>query len=212
MPSWNIHLEAGKRLAKKLHFTSREKREFLLGCLLPDVNNGYVNHPSVVKEHRKTHYAYDEKSSLNFYAENKRQVDEKQPIYLGYIFHLFTDGFFNYDFFHRAKRAPGVKDLSFEAKNDLKHHDIWIFDTKYHHELDIPEAEFSEYTKKANQIAVIDINEQDLAELVQIMRDDALNDFIEGEDYQFYTEAELEDLTNRAVEGFAEQYLGEPYA
>ena len=212
MPSWNIHLEAGERLAKKLKLTHKEKQEFLLGCLLPDINNGYVNNPAVIKEHRKTHYAYDEKSSLNFYAENKRQVDEKQPIFLGYIFHLFTDGFFNYEFFHRAKRDENIKDLSHEAKNDIKHHDYWLFDTKYHHELDIPESEYKDYIKKANQINVVDINETDLGEIVKIMHDDALNDFVEGEEYLFYTEAELEELMNRMVEGFSEQYLGENYA
>lgn len=212
MPSWNIHLEAGDRLTQKLRFTSREKQEFLLGCLLPDVNNGYVNHPSVVKDHSKTHYAYDEKSSLNFYAENRRQVDEKRPIYLGYIFHLFTDGFFNYDFFHRAKHDPKYTNLSFDAKNSLKHHDFWLYDTKYHHELAIEKSEYPIYITKANQIAAVDIDEHDLAELIQILHDDALNDFIEGDDYRFYTESELDDLMNRMIEGFAEQYLGESYA
>lgn len=184
----------------------------MLGCLLPDINNGYVNHPSVVKEHSKTHYAYDEKSSLNFYAENKRQVDEKQPIYLGYIFHLFTDGFFNYDFFHRAKHDPRLVSLSFDSKNDIKHHDFWLYDTKFHHELDIARPDYQTYIKKANQLAVVDITENDLSELIQILHDDTLNDFIEGESYRFYTEEELNDLMTRAIEGFTEQYLGESYA
>ena len=98
MPGWNVHLEAGERLAKKLKFSGKKRKEFLLGCLLPDINNGYVNHVKTKKEHKETHYAYDQKSSLNFYAENKSEIDKKTPIYLGYLLHLYTDGFFNYDF------------------------------------------------------------------------------------------------------------------
>ncbi len=33
MPSWNIHLEAGNRIAKKLRFNKKEKQEFLFGRL-----------------------------------------------------------------------------------------------------------------------------------------------------------------------------------
>ena len=42
MPGWNIHLEAGNRLANKLKFSAPKRKEFLLGCLLPDINNGYI--------------------------------------------------------------------------------------------------------------------------------------------------------------------------
>ena len=66
MPSWNIHLEAGERVAKKLKFTKLAKKEFLLGCILPDINNGYINKVKRRKHHEETHYAYDQKSSLNF--------------------------------------------------------------------------------------------------------------------------------------------------
>ena len=212
MPSWNIHLEAGERLADKLHFSGDKRREFLLGCLLPDINNGYVNHPEIVKKHSETHYAYDQKSSLNFYAENKRQIDAKNPIYLGYIFHLFTDGFFNYDFFHRAKHDPSIGHLDKEQKNDIKHHDFWLYDTKIHHELDIPPEEISHYVSIANQINPVEINDADLAELIQIMIDDSINDPFEDDEYQFYTEHEIAELLDRTIEGFSEQYLGEDYA
>ena len=62
MPSWNIHLEAGKRLQKKLKFSGMKQKEFLLGCLLPDINNGYINKVKKKKEHSETHYAYDQKA------------------------------------------------------------------------------------------------------------------------------------------------------
>ena len=85
MPSWNIHLEVGERLADKLKFAGKKRKEFLLGCLLPDINNGYINHVEIEKPHELTHFAYDEKSSLNFYAKYKREVDKREPIFLGYF-------------------------------------------------------------------------------------------------------------------------------
>ena len=57
MPSWNTHLEAGNRLADKLKLKGKEREEFLLGCLLPDINNGYVNKVKTIKDHNETHYA-----------------------------------------------------------------------------------------------------------------------------------------------------------
>ena len=104
MPGWNIHLEAGERVASKLKFTKLSKKEFLLGCILPDINNGYINKVKKRKQHEETHYAYNQKSSLNFYAENRDKIRERDPIFLGYLFHLYTDGFFNYDFYRTIKR------------------------------------------------------------------------------------------------------------
>ena len=212
MPSWNIHLEAGERLADKLQLKGDARREFMFGCLVPDINNGYVNHPCELREHAETHYAYDQKSSLNFYAENRAAVDDKIPIYLGYIFHLFTDGFFNYDFFHRVKSVPELAERSYDGKNEVKHHDFWLYDTKFHHELDIPEAEYEKFAEKASALPRVDVKGADVAELVQIMHDDKLNDHVEGDKYWFYTEAELDALMERMIEGFSEQYLGEEYA
>lgn len=212
MPSWNIHLEASERLADKLKFADEERREFLLGSLLPDINNGYINNPKIVKEHSVTHYAHDKKSSLNFYAENKRQVDAKNPIYLGYIFHLFMDGFYNYDFFHRANHDTRTMTLDYDEKNKIKHHDLWILDDKLHHVLNFSADRLDHYVILANQINPVEIVRSDLEEVLKIIDEDILNDIYKGEPYQFYTEEELYDLMDRAIEGFTEQYLGEDYA
>ena len=106
MPGWNIHLEAGSRLADRLKLSGRARKKFLLGCLLPDINNGYINKVKIEKPHEETHYAYDQKSSLNFYANYKTEIDQQDPICLGYLLHLYTDGYFNYNFYHNIKRSP----------------------------------------------------------------------------------------------------------
>ena len=85
MPGWNIHLEVGERIAQKMNLSGKKKEEFLLGCILPDINNGYINKVKKKKEHRKTHWAFEEKSSLNFYAKYKEKIDNREPIYFGYL-------------------------------------------------------------------------------------------------------------------------------
>ncbi len=203
-----MHLEAGERLADSLKLTGKVRKEFLVGCLLPDVNNGYTNNPKVVKEHHETHYVMNEKSSLNFYAENREKIEKKVPIFMGYLFHLFTDGFFNYDFFRRVKRSSKYKNLSHEEKTELKHHDFWLYEAKYYHYLGIKDInEAKELAKKANAVPAVEVTGEDLLEVDEIMRSRALLIDPKGEGFLFYTEEYLDGLFDLLISEFREQYL-----
>ena len=212
MPSWNIHLEAGNRLADKLKFKGKARQEFLLGCLLPDINNGYINKVSTKKEHGETHYAYNQRSSLNFYAENKDEIDRKDPIFLGYLFHLYTDGFFNYDFYRTIKRHPLGEGLSHLEKQKIKHHDFWVYDTNFRHHLDYTPSDLERLTSYANQINATDITPEDIENIEQILTDEAFGENMKGEKYQFYTKKRLDDLMDDMIDSFSHDYLGEDYA
>lgn len=207
MPSWNIHLEAGERIARKLRFSKTKKQEFLFGCLLPDINNGYLNNPKITKPHRETHYAYDQKSSLNFYAENKDKIDKKVPIYLGYLFHLYTDGFLNYDFYRNIKRHPLGANKTDDEKADIKHHDFWLYDTNFHHELNIDEKTAEKIAKKACEISAVQITPEDIAEINEIMRRYDLNDDIKNDEYIFYSKDTLDNVLEDMIESFENDYL-----
>jgi len=209
MPSWNIHLEAGNRLADKLKLAKKPRKEFLLGCLLPDINNGYINQVKIKKHHEETHYAYDQKSSLNFYAENREKINQKDPIFLGYLFHLYTDGFFNYDFYRTIKRSPLGKGLDHDAKREIKHHDFWLYDTNFHHELNLEPKELSVLAKRANEVPATDITAEDIADVERILADTTLNSSIKGDKYQFYTKKRLDNLLEDMLDSFWRDYLGE---
>ena len=210
MPSWNIHLEAGTRLADKLKLSEPKRKEFLFGCLLPDINNGYINHVKTRKHHYETHYAFDQKSSLNFYAENKAQIDAREPIFLGYLFHLYTDGYFNYDFYRTIKRSELGKDLDHDEKCEIKHHDFWIFDSNFHHHLSIKNrAESRHLAKLANTIHVAEIEPEDIEDIERVLLDENLNSSVKGEPYTFYTEKRLNDLIDSTIESFSHDYLGD---
>lgn len=210
MPSWNIHLEAGERLARKLHFNKKEKREFLLGCILPDINNGYVNKPEVVKEHHETHYAYNQKSSLNFYAENREKVNARVPVYLGYLFHLYTDGFFNYDFYRTIKRHPLGDGKTHEEKREIKHHDFWLFDRNFHHHIGVDDEKTAkELAREASKIKTVQIFANDVMEVEKILKDDVLNNHLDGEKFWFYSDERLEEVLEDMIESFTNDYLKE---
>lgn len=211
MPSWNIHLEAGNRLADHLKFSDGKRREFLLGCLLPDINNGYINKVKTKKHHEETHYAYDQKSSLNFYAENKTKIDEKDPIFLGYIFHLYTDGYFNYDFYRTIKRNPLGNGLDHDAKREIKHHDFWLYDTNFHHHLKLKQSDLAPLAVRANEVPATDIGPEDIEDVERILTDGTLSAAMQGAKYQFYTKERLDHLLDDMIESFANDYLaGEP--
>ena len=213
MPSWNIHLEAGIRLADKLKLSGTKRKEFLFGCLLPDINNGYINHVKTRKHHCETHYAFDQKSSLNFYAENKAQIDSKEPVFLGYLFHLYTDGYFNYDFYRTIKHSELGDNLDHDEKREIKHHDFWIFDSKFHHQLNIENrAESSRLAKIANTIPAVQIEPEDIEDIERILSNQDLNSSVKGEPYTFYTEERLNDLIESTIESFSHDYLGEQNA
>ena len=208
MPSWNIHLEAGERISKKLHFNSLKKQEFLFGCLLPDINNGYINKPKITKPHHETHYAHDQKSSLNFYAKNKAQIDAMEPIYLGYLFHLYTDGFFNYNFYHTIKRHPLGEGKDHDEKVKIKHHDFWLYDTNFHHELNIDRETAIEIAKKASMIDAIQITADDIMDVNAIMKRSDLNDKVKNDEYIFYSKSSLDELLDNMIASFTKDYIG----
>ena len=207
MPGWNIHLEAGGRVAKKLKLTGRKKREFLLGCVLPDINNGYINKVRVRKEHEETHYAYNQKSSLNFYAENREQILKKEPIFMGYLLHLYTDGFFNYDFYRTIKRNKLGEGLDHVEKRKIKHHDFWLYDTKYHHRLGFRKEELEELARQANRISIAEIMPEDIEDVERVLADDSLNDSLRGQKYQFYTEKRLDELLEDMIDSYMNDYV-----
>ena len=42
MPNWKIHFEIGKRVNEELKFDGEDLNLFLLGNILPDLNNKYI--------------------------------------------------------------------------------------------------------------------------------------------------------------------------
>lgn len=206
MPGWNIHLEVGERIAKHLKISGKQKDEFLLGCLLPDINNGYINKVKVQLAHAETHWAFDEKSSLNFYAKYKKEIDAREPIYLGYLVHLYTDGYFNYHFYHHIKRTAIGENLDHDAKQKIKHNDFWIYDAKYI-DRNLNVRDKAEAVLKANKINRVNVDESELCDVEEIIASNMYSKLVKGKKYIFYTEKWLDELMDEMIESFAVKYL-----
>ena len=57
MPNWNVHLEVAKRLNKKLRYRKDYLSLFLIGNIMPDINNCFiVKDISKRKNHNYTHF------------------------------------------------------------------------------------------------------------------------------------------------------------
>lgn len=212
MPSWNTHLEAGTRLADKLKFSGIKRQEFLLGCILPDINNGYINRVGIKKHHHETHYAYNDKSTKNFYAKNKSKIDAKDPLFLGYLFHLYTDGYFNHTFYREIKKSPEGSKLSDDEWRNIKHHDFWLYDTKFRHHLGFKNQNLTEIAKHANMIDVVEITPADIENVEAVLTDEAFSSRLKNTEYIFYNEKRLDDLLDETIHGFIRDYLGGQYA
>lgn len=205
MPGWNIHLEVGEKINKKLKFTSKDREEFFLGCILPDINNGYINRVKNRKEHRETHYAFDEKSSRNFYTEYKWHISHKTPMYIGYLLHLYTDGYFNADFYKKVMKSK-YANLDSDKRLDIKHNDFWIFDTKFAKRI-LKVTDKFDACAVANKIDAVDITPSEIEEVEEILKDIKFNTEKSGGKYIFYTEEELDNLLNKTVDTFFEKYI-----
>lgn len=102
MPSWAIHLKIAKELGKDM--SEKDYQRFLLGNLLPDINVGYLIQPiSKQIPYSITHYGkmetFDGKTrEFPDYEAFMRhyESDRNDPIVLGYLAHLATDFYWNY--------------------------------------------------------------------------------------------------------------------
>ena len=205
MPGWNIHLEAGERVAQKMKFSPREKEEFLLGCILPDINNGYINKVKTKKEHKETHFSQRGRGTLDFLMKYGRKIKDREPIYLGYLLHLYTDGFFNENFYE-AISGTELDKLNREEKLDIKHNDFWIFDAKFW-ERNLEIKDLGNVVRKANEIEEVEISEEDVLEVERILKSDDFVTAVKDKKYIFYTEQKLDEILDGVVEGFFNRVL-----
>ena len=95
MPSWGIHLEIANKLSEKL-VSNENKNIFLIGNILPDINNGFVvSEISTIIPHYITHYVGEKKKKNYKRFYNKYNKNLKEPLILGCLTHLMADYYFN---------------------------------------------------------------------------------------------------------------------
>lgn len=126
MPTWKTHIKIAKDLLKKLDLNESDQELFLIGNILPDINNSYVVKDIKVKiDHQKTHYVNDEIPSYQkFYNEYKDMLNNY--LVLGYFVHLYIDYFWN-NYFYKKYNLNIDKD----KLKKMKQNDFLVYANKF---------------------------------------------------------------------------------
>ena len=191
MPNWKIHIEVGKRIGKKLKLDENNENLFLLGNIVTDINNGYiVKNISKIISHDYTHFKDGKLPTyIYFYEQYKNQMNENLII-LGYFIHLYTDYFWNNDFYTRCN----IKDLNHDELRKLKQDDFKKYNDKYINNI-IKINDISIAKQMIENIDRVSITEQDIKNVITYI--DTQKEI--GGEFKFYKTEELDDLLERTV-------------
>lgn len=196
MPNWKTHLEVGKRLQKGLNYNEENYHLFLLGNVLPDINNCYiVKNISTRLPHHHTHFSDDETPSYIKFENCYKSEMYESPLVYGYFTHLFTDYFWNNDYYTRVE-ACGLSGENHTKLRVMKQEDFKVYNNKFVGNT----FKIQDFNKALNEIKKIDrvsITKDDIIEVEQFLnRSDTNTD----KNFQFYQETELDELLDRTVQ------------
>lgn len=192
MPNWKIHLEVGKRVANNIKFNEKDYEFFMLGNILPDINNRYIVE-NIKKQisHKVTHFDYNNKTHENFFNIYKEKISE--PIVLGYYVHLFTDYIWNNDFYTSIVGTEFEK-LDKDTLRELKQSDFRNYNNLYvDNQLTINNLD--ESIEKIKIINEVNLNKDDLIDTINYLKGKIFYDT----EYSFYSEEYLNNLLEYTI-------------
>lgn len=229
MPAWGMHLLIAKKVSEKINI--KDYNSFLIGNIVPDINNGYVI-PNVSKiiTHKDTHYYTEEKykstNKVMYYNVKKFVNDNKEninnPIVIGYITHLLTDLYWNdltyekHGLRNEENELIGIKlnngenlITDGEGRRRTKTDDFRIF-TNYiyiNNLIDIPkyQEELYDMTKVIN---TIDITNKDIKQSIQYINNVKNSASTLKQEYKIFTQEEMLENVEICAEEIA-KYLKE---
>ncbi|MBQ8299063.1 MAG: hypothetical protein IJX99_10430 [Clostridia bacterium] len=197
MPNWKTHLEISKRLNEKYKFNEKDYELFLIGSILPDINNSYVvTNISKKISHDITHFRNKEiPSYILFYEKYKMEIDSHNPLFVGYVTHLFTDYMWNNNFYTSIKKRK-LEETDKEKLRIMKQSDFKIYNNKFMDDfIDIKYNSYESILEEIKKISEVDIIKKDIETVCDALK----KKLIYEASYQFYTEKELDELLEKTV-------------
>ena len=191
MPNWKTHLEIAKRINNKLKYSGSDLELFMLGNILPDINNGYVvKDISIIYSHDYTHYKGDD---FYIYKNFNKYYDVKSnPLLYGYYIHLYSDFMFNNNYY--SNLDDSIKMLSRDEQRTLKQSDFKVFNNKFiNNKLIINDYDLVVDT--ANKVDHISVNRDDLIKTINFIN----NQSIYNNSYKYYDDNKLDLLLEETV-------------
>lgn len=198
MPSWKIHLEYAKKINKYLKFENEAYTLFLVGSILPDINNGYLV-PNVSRkiEHDITHFGKynDAKSYKQFYNIYHKEIENMEPLFLGYLFHLYVDYRWNKDFYNKVKNIKRDEQKKEELRK-AKQSDFLLYANNYiENYIEVESVTF--VIDECRKIKEVSIDVQDILEAIAELNTYSKYNAV----YTFYTKEKLDKLRNSTFNG-----------
>lgn len=200
MPNWKTHLEVGRKLRKICDYNDKEYNLFLMGNILPDLNNGYMLQEISEKiGHETTHFVIEGNPSYeNFYSKYKNEI-KKSPLLMGCFTHLFVDWNFNNNFY-TTYRDENLGKYSRDELRMMKQHDFRIFNNNFLDNM-IDLDYFEEVVKESKKIEELSLTVKDIKDAVDFSK---MKIWYEGK-YNFYSEEELEKLLGETLNKLTER-------
>lgn len=192
MADWSTHLYCAEKVNQVLKFEGVDLDVFLYGNLLPDINPGWVVRPSVQIDQSITHFEEGYTGQAYFWAPVRflekytAEIQRKNPIFLGYLFHLWIDVGVMTAFMSRVPFSAMMKDGS--EVNRIKRNDLNIYIKKYPQRL--ATDNIAAVVRAAEGIKEISITKEDL-EQVPGSIDNGPADIIDGK-YHVFDEKSLD--------------------
>ncbi len=198
MPNWKTHLEISNKINKLYGFEGLDLKKFLFGSILPDINNAHVvEKVSVEIPNEITHfYKKDMPSYLIFYEKYKEQIDAKNPLFVGYVTHLYTDYTWNNAFYTKIDK-DNYPETDRNTLRKMKWNDFAIFNNQFiENVIDVfRDEEIENIFKECQIIEEIHVSKEDVNSAVNfLMR----KEIYQG-DMKFFSIEELEILLDETV-------------
>lgn len=195
MPNWKTHIEIGKELNKYLKYQQEDYNLFLFGNILPDINNCYVVTDVLEKiEHNITHFGkYNTPSYQEFYNKYKTEINNKEPLFLGYLIHLYTDYKWNKNFYEKVKHlrenTKNRDELRKSKQSDFKlYNNNFIKNYIVLNDIDV----VAEKCKKINEVL---IKQDDIQRVILFL----LNQEYYKSEMKFHSFKEFDELKNNTI-------------
>lgn len=179
MSDWNTHLYCATKVNEELKFTGKNLDLFLYGNLFPDINMGWIITPKVKLRQRDTHF--DEMGQgyfwapLRFYDKYKDQIKAGNPLFLGYLFHIWLDVKFMTDFVSRMPMSEMINKREIARERKWKDARLYIKDKHFNLSTD----HLDDIANAAKEIENVSVTIEDLklvADYVENHVDDAIED------------------------------------
>lgn len=203
MPNWKIHIAIGNEVNKYLKFKGEDQEKFLFANVLPDINNAnLVTDVSMIIPHDITHFKNKKQETYqNFYDKYEEKIKTKDPLYVGYLLHLFTDYYWNSVFYHHVKNTRFKNKLSKELK-EIKHHDFRIYNNKYINNI-LQITDKKVIISELKSLSEVKIKEKDIDLICEFLK----NQSLEKGKLIFFKNEELDTLFKESIKEFKKEFI-----